>query len=131
MAVDSLDVGDNRSIDLWVAGPAALLVAKVTKISERLGGSRLIDKDALDTLRLLRATTTSDLAHRLTDLRRHDLSAEVTNHAIVQFEILFGADTAEGVAMIVRAAGGSDSAATLTASTIALTGDLVQALRSQ
>jgi len=129
MTISALDADDSRTTELWVAGPAALLVAKVTKISERLGGSRVVDKDALDTLRLLRATMTTDLAHRLSGLRQHDLSADVTNHAIAQLDPLFGTETAPGVAMIVRAAGESDSPSTLAASTIALTGDLVRALQ--
>jgi hypothetical protein len=129
MTISALDADDSRTTELWVAGPAALLVAKVTKISERLGGSRVVDKDALDTLRLLRATTTTDLAHRLSELRQHDLSADVTDQAIAQLDPLFGTETAPGVAMIVRAAGEDGSPSTLTASTIVLTGDLVRALK--
>jgi hypothetical protein len=45
---------DTRSIAVRVAGPAALLVAKVHKISERVGTARQKDKAALDVLRLLR-----------------------------------------------------------------------------
>lgn len=128
MTIGALDADDSRSVELWVAGPAALLVAKVTKISERLGGSRVADKDALDTLRLLRVTPTSDLAHRLTELRQHDLSAEVTDHAIAQLDPLFGSNSGEGTAMIIRAAGTGEDPASLSASTIALTEDLVRAL---
>jgi hypothetical protein len=54
--ISSLDPPDQRHITLWVAGPGALLVAKVHKIAERVGQrNRVSDKDALDVLRLLRA----------------------------------------------------------------------------
>lgn len=45
-----------------VAGPAALLVAKLHKIDERKGTARASDKDALDVFRLLRAVRTDDIA---------------------------------------------------------------------
>jgi len=129
MTIRALAVDDIRSVEMWVAGPGALLVAKVTKIGERLGGTRVVDKDALDTLRLLQATTTVDLAQRLAGLRQHHLSAEVTGRAIDRFDTLFGSPTAQGVAMIVRASGDGDDPATLTASTVTLTRDLLDALR--
>lgn len=130
MTVSALDPDDSKSAEVWVAGPAALLVAKVTKISERLGGSRVIDKDALDALRLLRATPTNDLALRMVKLRRHELSAEVAEDAITQLETLFTTDLADGIAMIVRAGSEGEDPATLAASTTSLTEDLLQVLRS-
>ncbi len=53
-----------------MAGPAALLVAKTIKINDRLtngrGNSRqVIDKDALDILRLLQTQSTKDLCRGL------------------------------------------------------------------
>ena len=48
-----------RSAIINVAGPAALLVAKLHKIGERVGSpDRLNDKDAHDAYRLLVATDT-------------------------------------------------------------------------
>lgn len=44
----------SRVVRAKVAGPAALLVAKVFKIHERRGSARANDKDALDVLRILR-----------------------------------------------------------------------------
>ena len=72
---------------MLVAGPAALLVAKVHKIAERTTGTadRVSDKDALDLLRLLQATDTATLAARLVNLADHALSAEVTVEAVSQF----------------------------------------------
>ena len=55
--IGALGVVDSRSYEIWIAGPAALLVAKVHKIAERVGSpARESDKDALDVLRLLRAS---------------------------------------------------------------------------
>jgi hypothetical protein len=56
--ISALDMSDKRSFNAWVAGPAALLIAKVYKIHERLDRpNRLNDKDAHDIYRLLVATT--------------------------------------------------------------------------
>lgn len=62
MTVESLD-GGPRSAVINVAGPAALLVAKLHKLGERVETpNRLNDKDAHDIYRLLVATRTQDLA---------------------------------------------------------------------
>lgn len=64
LRLTALEPDDRRVFELRVAGPAALLVAKVHKIAERHGTLRESDKDALDVLRLLRGTETPDLAAR-------------------------------------------------------------------
>jgi len=57
--IGALDPGDRRQFNLFVAGPAALLVAKVHKIMDREeDAGRRSDKDALDLYRLLRAVPT-------------------------------------------------------------------------
>src|SRR3990170_972500 len=76
MHLTALEAADARAFDLRVAGPAALLVAKVHKISERHGTDRQSDKDALDVLRLLRGTETDDLARRYQRLLADPRSAE-------------------------------------------------------
>jgi hypothetical protein len=49
MRIGSLTAGDARCFDAWVAGPAALLVSKLHKLTEREGDpDRLADKDAHD-----------------------------------------------------------------------------------
>lgn len=65
MSVAALDPSDMRVFEMRVAGPAALLVAKVHKIQDRAGTARATDKDALDILRILRGTSTTDLAARM------------------------------------------------------------------
>ncbi|MGH8952857.1 MAG: hypothetical protein ACRDX9_15745 [Acidimicrobiia bacterium] len=129
--IASLDPGDDRQIDMWVAGPGALLVAKVHKIAERVDADdRVRDKDALDVLRLLRAVDTKDLARRLLALRSNPLAGAVTVDAINRLPPLFGATTRDGVAMAVRAAGTADDPATIAASLVALAEDLLSAIEA-
>jgi len=64
--IGALDPHDRRLVTMWIAGPAALLVAKPHKIAERVSdGDRVQDKDALDVLRLLRTVRIGDLVARL------------------------------------------------------------------
>ena len=124
--IGALDPADDRVIEMWVAGPGALLVAKTHKIAERVGAmDRVRDKDALDVLRLLRAIETEDLARRLGTLRASDVAGAVTNEAIALIPILFGNTTAEGVLMATRAAGDQEDSDTIARSMVALTTDLV------
>jgi hypothetical protein len=54
--IEALEDEDERAFEVAVAGPAALLVAKLHKIAERVDTpGRREDKDALDILRLLQA----------------------------------------------------------------------------
>lgn len=128
--IGALDPDDGRTVELWVAGPGALLVAKVHKIAERVGNQdRVRDKDALDVLRLLRAVETDDLASRLAILRSTELSAAVTNEAVGLLPELFGTSESAGVAMAVRAAGSGEDPATIGGSLMALIDDLLARLR--
>ena len=65
--IAALEDGDDRSFQVSVAGPAALLTAKAIKIGERLAQidrqpDRLKQKDALDAFRILQAIDTQVLA---------------------------------------------------------------------
>ena len=127
--VRALDPSDTRRVVMYVAGPGALLVAKVHKIVERSDSTdRLRDKDAHDVLRLLQAADTADLALRLDRLRSDELSGEVTTEAIGQLEPLFGDIDATGVRMAVRAAGPSADPDTTAVSLTSLVSSLLLAL---
>ncbi|WP_229786449.1 hypothetical protein [Actinokineospora fastidiosa] len=69
--IPALDGADDRAVDLQVAGPAALLIAKAVKVEERLAdaerglAARLREKDALDMFRLLQAVEPEDLVRGL------------------------------------------------------------------
>ena len=83
----AFDAADPRMVRLRVAGPAALLVAKVTKIEERRDTpGRHQPKDGLDVLRLLQATPTEAMAQRLANLARDPLAGAVTTAAIAALQ---------------------------------------------
>jgi hypothetical protein len=127
--IAALDAGDHRGFTMAVAGPAALIVAKVHKISERVDhADRRSDKDALDVYRLLRAVPTNDLTGRFGMLRENPISRTVTEQALKWLPDLFGAARRPGVLMAIRAAGPLEPADTMAASVAALTGDLLRAL---
>jgi len=125
----ALDPADKRQFELTVAGPAALIVAKVHKITERKGDAdRRSDKDALDVYRLLRAVATETLAQRFGTLLADPLSRRAVEAARAQLAQLFGRVNAPGTQMAVRAAEPFEDADTLAASIAALTEDLLNSL---
>jgi hypothetical protein len=127
--LEALDAADRRSVMAWVAGPAALLVAKLHKIAERIGTpGRRDDKDALDVLRLLQHVPTDKLASDLIMLLRQASSAEETREALLHLERLFGLPSAEGSRMAVRATELLENPDTIAASCAILTGDLLAAV---
>ncbi len=127
--ISALDPADSRSVTMNVAGPGALLVAKTHKIAERIDRpQRLQDKDALDVLRLLQATETADLAHRLKQLVGDEQSASVTSEAIESLNPLFGSPDSVGVVMAAQAAGLAADPDFVSASMTALVSDLLTAL---
>ena len=94
---------DPRRLTAMVAGPAALLVAKLFKIDERKGTRRSTDKDALDVLRLLQGTPTVELANSMREIRAGEHSAEVGQRAVLLLSELFGTRGSEGAIMAARA----------------------------
>jgi len=90
MDISALDPADLRVCRARVAGPAALLVAKLHKIGERAAvPSRLVDKDAHDVYRILRAIPTAQLAEALCALVKHPISRAVTVRATGHLDSLF------------------------------------------
>ncbi len=127
--ITALDPSDDRSVTMWVAGPGALLVAKLHTIADRGGDTdRVHDKDALDVLRLLRAIDSDNLASRLRTLRDDELAAAVTAEALDHLASLFGSSNSEGVAMAIRSAGGGEDPGVIAGSFVALVDDLEAAL---
>ncbi len=105
MTIGALDSTDRRSLRAKVAGPAALLVAKLHKIRERLGTDRSTDKDALDVFRLIRALPAATVAERLSRLKADPRSEEAHDRALVMFRDLFHRG-GEGTSMVIRSLGG-------------------------
>lgn len=129
MRIDSLDPADTRSFEANVAGPAALLVAKLHKLGERQKlEDRLVDKDAHDIYRILRAVQTEALVPKFVLLRANETSREATEEALVYLEGLFGDEEALGSVMAGRAEEGIGSPEEVTASVVLLARDLLEKL---
>jgi hypothetical protein len=122
-------VGDDpRAFAIRVAGPSALLVAKMHKIADRNQepqGKRLADKDSLDVLRLLRGVEARRLADGLRRLRQEPVSAAVTGEAIPLLEELFGSNRAVGTRMAVRATERLEDPSVIAESCVALVRELL------
>jgi hypothetical protein len=132
MRLNALDENDRREFEVRVAGPSALLVAKLHKLADRSGqgdAKRLKDKDALDVLRLLRAIPAERLALGLRELGDSTLAGDVTREAIEHLQALFGATTSSGTVMVVRATERLEDPSVMAASCVALADDLIRALR--
>lgn len=128
--LEPLDPADTRSIEAKVAGPAALLVAKLHKLGERQEQPhRLVEKDALDVYRLLFAIETSDLAAGMQRLLGEAVSGQAAREAMVYLDGLFGATSAPGSQMAGAAAPQNSDTVVQSASALAL--DLLDALEHE
>lgn len=132
MRVTALTEGDERSCTVEVAGPAALLVAKLHKLGERRDNPRrLEDKDAHDVYRLFVAVPTDALAATMTRLLADPLAGPVTEQAMAYLREMFAAGPeALGSAMAGRAEVGVGEPDTVAASVAVLAEDLLLALDS-
>ena len=120
-----------RSFVVKAAGPAALTVSKLHKIQERLAQGkreRIDDKDALDVLRLLRATSTAELARAFLLLLAANVAREVTSEALAFLEELFSNARGTGAQMAERALEGLSPAGEIAASCAILATDLLAAI---
>jgi hypothetical protein len=82
--IRALEDSDTRAIELRVAGPAALTVAKLIKLEERLASprrDRVISKDAGDLLRLMRYCGVEAIGVRLAALASDDGVVAVIDRA--------------------------------------------------
>lgn len=130
MSVESLSPDDQRSLTAKVAGPAALLVAKLHKIAERRNTpDRLIDKDAHDVYRLLVAVSTRQLADVMERLLSDDLAGDSTIQAMAYLQALFAAGPdALGSQMVARAEEGVGDPEVAAQASAALSSDLLIAI---
>jgi hypothetical protein len=130
--IAALAADDERRFEIAVAGPAALLVAKLHKLGERQDvAGRSEDKDALDVLRLLRAIPTQTLAEALDVLRGDVRSGVVTLEAVDYLRALFAEPTSPGSQMAARATTPLEDADVVSASSAALASDLLAAVSSR
>jgi len=135
MTVAALEDADKRRHEIMVAGPAALLVAKAHKVRDRLvekKSDRIVDKDALDIVRLLRGCDEAEVAERIKRLQSLRSSAAETerstasvgDEAVEFIRTEFGVLAGRGCDMAARAAKGAMGEEELRVTTI----DLVQRL---
>jgi len=90
MTIAALATDDPRNFSVNVAGPAALLVAKLHKLGERRANGRLQNKDAHDVFRLLNLPT-EQLASTISRLRDDPLAGPVTRTALTYLQEMFAA----------------------------------------
>jgi hypothetical protein len=127
----ALEPLDGRALSVRLAGPAALLVAKLHKVGERRESlDRLVDKDALDIYRLLAAVSTLTLTRALQILLADPISASVTRTAVTYLGELFGSANVIGSRMAARAVEPLMDGDTIAQSSAALAQDLLEALEA-
>ena len=132
MPIRALDPADDREVTAHVAGSAALLVAKLHKLGERLDEpTRLLDKDAHDIYRLLVAIGTDELTQSMGRLLAEDLSATIARQAVAYLAEIFAAGPeAIGSQMAGRAESLVGNPDTVARSVSILASDLTAALAS-
>lgn len=128
--VRSLDPEDVRAYPVKVAGPAALVVAKIHKIAERLDQpKRLQDKDAHDIYRVFRAIETAELAAGFRRLLSSSVSYSAAEEALGHVATLLASGPdAEASVMAGRAEEGIGEPETVSLAISILAQDLLDAL---
>lgn len=102
--IAALDPGDPRTVSVRVAGPTALIIAKLHKLHDRIDDEkRLADKDAGDVYRLMQTTDTALFAGTMTRILSDPLARESARISLSYLDELFGARARPGVVMAVRA----------------------------
>ena len=108
MTITALDPTDERAIIVNVAGPTALLVAKLHKIGERTAQAnarpdRVIAKDAADSYRLMLHLGAEAAIDHIESLLEHPTAGPATRTSLGYLRALFNAPAAVGVRLAVQA----------------------------
>ena len=129
LVITALDDIDPHRAEMLVAGPAALLVAKLHKVAERIEDPRRQKhKDTLDIYRLLMVSSPETLSERLAALRLDARSALVTAEALGYLRELFGTGAQRGSQLAGIAVVPLDDPDTVAESVAALAQDLLALL---
>ena len=131
LTVRALAGGDDRAYEINVAGPAALLVAKMHKLADRVDAGddrRLGNKDAFDIFRLLQAVDAAELIDEINLLAAAQVSAKVTAEAVARFRELFGTPTATGTQLVAEHVAGIENHDIIVASSVALSQELIETI---
>jgi hypothetical protein len=113
MTLGSLVPGDNRQIDAYVAGPAALLIAKAYKLDDRISqaekqerADRLSNKDAGDVYRIMAVVEAEEVAQTLATLRNDPRVGDIAIRGMELLHTLFGGANTPGTGLAVEALAG-------------------------
>ncbi len=128
--VGALEQDDLRRFEIAVAGPAALLIAKGWKLGERedKGGERLLAKDALDVLFILREIEVPDLVEGLRRQLGDGTSHQSATRGLDYLERLFGDESAAGSTLATEALSGIEDEVSVRRSCAYLFRELLEAL---
>lgn len=112
VTIGALEPNDERACGLRVAGPAALLAAKVIKLAERLGQQdrqpdRVKQKDTLDVFRLLQAVEVADFMRGF-ERHREDEHAAAASAEATGVLRQYGSTPQGRLAQLAAAASGDD-----------------------
>ena len=131
MSIEALDLTDRRAVTMKVAGPGALLVAKLHKLGERVAhDDRVKDTDALDIFRILRAIPTVDLAARMSALLASEHAGTVTDNGLRLLGELFGSPRSDGIVLAQRASALLLDPDELAESAVMLSNDMLRSIRN-
>ena len=106
MDIAGLEVAETRSFWVRVAGPAALVVAKLHKLHERLLAGkedRIANKDAADVYRIMQVVPVEIFLERLRPLLADPMAGAPSAAAVGFLDELFGARASRGVLMAAEA----------------------------
>lgn len=131
LVIGSLEISDKRQFVLRVAGPAALLVAKLHKLSDRVRGERRPDrvepKDAYEAYRLMQLPKDAVVAGWKKCLGNETARA-VALEAVGLLQDLFGSPDAPGSKLAAEYAGHFEDPDVIRASAAVLATELARAL---
>jgi hypothetical protein len=132
MSIGSLRENDDRRFDIRVAGPSALVVAKLYKLWERRDAPRRLEnKDAADVFRLLQTIETERLAVGLRRLSDDPISRRAAINSLEFLESLFARGEALGIRLLRAAVAGLDDPEIAAASCVELANDLLRSAKRE
>ena len=130
--VSALDGIDRRRIEIAVAGPAALIVAKSIKIQERRETPhRLSGKDAWDVFLLLRACEAGDLRRRFGLLLGSSHAGRITRQGLDHLAELFARPASIGCTLLAQFVEGLEDPAEIVNSAVILVRELTESVRTR
>lgn len=124
--VAALEDADKRLFEISIAGPAALLIAKLIKLGERVGTTRQDDKDAFEIFRLLQQPVEAVVAG-WRKAESAPLSRDVAAEAKGLLARLFAEDRSPGAEIAGKYVRGSDDPDIVTQSARTLARELLRA----